>query len=64
MSISDTCIKILKKAAEIMRDDGFTDEDVRETFKVSENIINKSVIPEKYKSLLLDILKKNKKNLK
>ena len=64
MSISDTCIKILKKAAEIMRDDGFTDEDVRETFKVSENIINKSVIPEKYKSVILDILEKNKKNLK
>lgn len=64
MSISDTCIKILKKAAEIMRDDGFTDEDVRETFKVSENIINKSVIPEKYKSVILDILEKNKKNIK
>jgi len=64
MSISDTCIKILKKAAEIMRDDGFTDEDVRETFKVSENIVNKSVIPEKYKSVILDILEKNKKNLK
>ena len=64
MSISDTCIKILKKAAEIMRDDGFTDEDVRETFKVSENVINKSVIPEKYKSVILDILEKNKKNLK
>lgn len=64
MSISDTCIKILKKAAEIMRDDGFTDEDVRDTFKVSENIINKSVIPKKYKSVILDILEKNKKNLK
>lgn len=64
MSISDTCIKILNKAAEIMRDDGFTDEDVRETFKVSENIINKSVIPKKYKSVILDILEKNKKNLK
>ena len=64
MSITDTCIKILKKAAEIMRDDGFTDEDVRETFKLSENIINKSVIPKKYKSVILDILEKNKKNLK
>lgn len=64
MSISDTCIKILNKAAEIMRDDGFTDEDVRETFKLSENIINKSVIPKKYKSVILDILEKNKKNLK
>lgn len=64
MSISDTCIKILKKAAEIMRNDGFTDEDVRETFKVSENVINRSVIPEKYRSVILDILEKNKKNLK
>lgn len=58
MSITNTCLKILKKCAEILKEDGYTDNDVKETFEYSKNVINKSKIPEKYKTFLLGIFDK------
>ena len=64
MSITSTCLKILKKATEVMRDDGFNDKDVKDTFDYAEKVVNKSVISENLKSVLLDILEKGKKDVK
>lgn len=64
MSITSTCLKILKKATEVMRDDGFNDKDVKDTFDYAEKVVNKSVISENLKSVLLDILEKGKKDIK
>ena len=64
MSIVNTCNKIIKKVTEILRDDGFTDKDVKETFEYAEKVINKSVISEETKSVLLDVFAKGKKDLK
>ena len=64
MSITNTCNKIIKKVTEILRADGFTDKDVKETFEYAEKVINKSVISEETKSVLLDVFAKGKKDLK
>ena len=58
MSLTNTCKKIIKKYAEILKEDGYTDNDVKETFEYSKNVINKSKIPEKYKTFLLGIFDK------
>ena len=58
MSITNTCLKILKKCTEILKEDGFTDKDIRETFDYSKEVINKSKVSEEYKSFLLGIFDK------
>lgn len=58
MSITNTCLKILKKCAEILKEDGYTDNDIKETFDFSKEVINKSKVSDKYKSFLLGIFDK------
>lgn len=58
MSITNTCLKILKKCTEILKEDGYTDNDIKETFDYAKEVINKSKVSDKYKSFLLGIFDK------
>lgn len=58
MSITNTCKKILNKFVEVLKEDGYNDSDVKETFDYSIKVINNSKLPEKYKTFLLGIFEK------
>lgn len=62
MSVLDTCIKILKKCSEIMKEDGFTDKDVKETFEYAQKVTNKSHVSDNAKNIILNALEKAKKD--
>ena len=58
MSLTNTCKKILNKFVEVLKEDGYNDRDVKETFDYSIKVINNSKLPEKYKTFLLGIFDK------
>ena len=58
MSLTNTCKKILNKYVEVLKEDGYNDSDVKETFSYSVKVINNSKLPEKYKTFLLGIFEK------
>lgn len=64
MSITNTLMKLLTAAEKVMKEEGFTDKDVKETFEYAQKVTKKSIISEDKKSMLLNAFEKAKKDSK
>lgn len=63
MSVQGNGVKLLKYAIKLMRLDGFTDNDIKETMEWSKNVVKKSIIPKDIKATVLSIFDKVIKDL-
>ena len=61
MSLSKTLAKLIKSFESIIKEDGFTDNDINETFDYAKRVVNKSNFPDNIKSAVLDALDKRDK---
>lgn len=62
MSLSKTLAKLIKSFENIIKEDGFTDKDVNETFEYAKKVVSKSNFPDNIKSVVLNALDKREKD--